>query len=78
MALDDSVNHGKTEASAALSFGGEKWFEATLFNFFGHANPVIAQAQKRLTSLDRNFDGDAAAVRHRVYRVEDQVGQYFA
>ena len=36
-------------------------------------NAGIAEAQKSLVRLNRNFEGDTAAVRHRVHGIKNQV-----
>ena len=76
MPLDDAVNHGKPEAGAALAFRREKWLEAALADSFRHAGPGIAHANDRVVAFGRGLERNAAAFRHRIDGVENQIGQH--
>ena len=45
VSLHHAINHGQTEASATLAFGGKKRFEAALECLFVHARAAIGDFQ---------------------------------
>ena len=78
MSLHYSVDHGKPEAGAELTFCREERFEAPLADTFAHAGPRIAHLNDRIAPFDRGLERNATAFRHRVDGIENQIGQHLA
>ncbi len=73
-----AVDHGEAEASAALALGREEGLQATPARFLVHADAGIRNFQLHRLARAASPHGQRAAVRHRVDRVEDEVGQRIA
>jgi hypothetical protein len=78
LALHDPVDHREAEARAPRALRGEERLEKPRPDRLRHADAGVAHHEDDLAALRRRLDGDAAAVGHRVDRVEQQVRQRLA
>jgi hypothetical protein len=73
--LDDAVNHRQPQAGAVNALGGEEGLEDASERDLVHADSLVGDPQDGPSAarLVRRSQGDAAARRHGVASVDDQV-----
>src|SRR2546425_8799232 len=74
--LYDSIADCQPESRALHSFGRIERFEHPLAHFFFHSDTSIREAQTQSLSLTFTANREAAALRHRIDGVDDQVDEY--
>ena len=75
VALQNAVDHGQSQAGAQFALGGEERFEASLAHVLGHSRAGIGDLHDDPRIGGTCAHGDGAALRHRIDRVENQVGE---
>ncbi len=78
VAAHEAVGDGETEPEPAHALRGEERLEGTPAHVLRHAGPGVGDRDHRPARLAPGADGDAAAPRHGVHRVQDQVGDHLA
>src|SRR5207245_6799738 len=84
--LHDTIDHGQPKARAPFALGREERFQTVLARLLIHADARVADFQDYVrrepspgpcdfpTARPRAHD-NTPAIRNRIYRVEDQIGQ---
>ena len=77
MRSHDSVNYRQAEPGTFIEiFGCKERVENIFDDNFVHAAPVVFYYQLHVAVVGRGHDIQAAAVRHGLHRVHNQVGQH--
>ena len=77
MALDDPVDRRQSQASSVRAFGREKRLKTMLPGLGSHPRSRIDNADADVFSIHGGLQTDDPAGRHKVHRVDNEVGQQY-
>src|ERR1700682_6099677 len=76
MTFDDSITHCQTQASPKHALGSIERLEHTLAHLFLHARSGICKPEAETLAVAITTNGETAALRHGVNRVDDQINEH--